>query len=373
MKKTSEDELKLLNLKSYPSRWNIIYNKIIRIDKEINDELIYYNLLIVLIQNIRNSKKPYEILSFLKSFMNLYSKLPFKNDSQNVTKKFILIGLSNCEYVDKISPRNFLEIFDALLNLSNNLLIWNDYINNKVMNPQLIYNGKLHQSILKYAQSKLAKNSFNEIFGMNEIPFELEKKIFSDNIEKYICYFPYSSRSDIERTIKKFSIILINSNKDKKIINADNEILDELLYYFVNIVIRKFIFGHEHKHIIEGLLFFLSNKIGEKINYFNSEAREDRGELFELKCYGKIFNSFNLFDLIFMLNEKYDDLNVNDHLQEFKKYLEKNKDFLNELNNFPKDQILSEIVHGIYKELSKENKISSNYNELSNKIITFKT
>ena len=220
LKKPAEDELKYLNIESYPSRWDTVYSKIIRIENEINDELIYYNLTNDLLQNIKNNEKPYEILSFLKEFMKLYNKLPFKNNLQNITKKFILIGLCNCEYVDKINPRNFLETFDNLLNLNNNLTIWNDYINNKIFNPNSFLEGKLHKSLLKFANSKLAKNSFKEIFGMKEIPVELEKEIFSNNIEKYICYFPYSSRSDTERTIKRFSMILINSNKNKKFLQS---------------------------------------------------------------------------------------------------------------------------------------------------------
>ena len=90
-----------------------------------------------------------------------------------------------------------------------------DYINAQMINPKFIFGGILHQSLLKFAKSNLAKSSFKEIFLKNEIPLEIEKKIYTDNIEKYIYYFPYSSRYNTERTIKRFSLILINYNKKK--------------------------------------------------------------------------------------------------------------------------------------------------------------
>ena len=88
MKKPAEDELKNLNIKIFPSRWDIIYRKIIRIDIESNDELIYYYLTNDLLENIKNSKNPYEILYFLKKYIIIYNKLPFKNDLQNETNLY---------------------------------------------------------------------------------------------------------------------------------------------------------------------------------------------------------------------------------------------------------------------------------------------
>ena len=89
-------------------------------------------------------------------------------------------------------------------------------------------------------------------------------------------------------------------------------------------------------------------------------------------CYGKVFKTFNLFDLFFMANEKYDNLDVDSHLLEYKKYCEKKKDIMTELKNFPKDQCLSELVSDIYKELLKDAQNNTTYQELSNKTIAYK-
>ena len=336
IKNPAKEELKYLNIKYIPSRWDIIYNKIIKIDKEENDELIYYNLTNDLLQNIRNNKNPYQIISFLSEFLKLYQEFHFKNNIGNITKKFILLGLTNCEYIDNKNQLNFLSIFKFILNLKDNLQVSDMYIKEQILNPNRIFNGKLHKSILKFAKSKLAKSSFKAIFNMEEIPIELENEIFNDNIEKYICYFPYSSLNDTERTLKRFSLILINCTKSKKIINIENPILDNLLDEFSNIVVRKFTFGHEHQHLSGGLLFLseIIPRLGtppykmenEKIVYdYNSDKKGERGELFEIKSYGKVFQIYNIYDLLFMANENYDNLDVNSHLEEFKNIVKKRK------------------------------------------------
>ena len=383
LKKPAEDELKNIKIKIIPSRWDIIYSKIIRIDTELNDELIYYNLTNDILENIKNSKYPYEILSFLKKFISIYNKLPFKNDLQKATKKFILTGLSNCEYVDKTNQTSFLKVLNFFLNSKFNLQMCDDHINAQIINPRIVFGGKLHQSILKFAKSNLAKSSFKEIFLINEIPKEIENEIFSDNIEKYIYYFPYKSRCDTERTIKRFFLILINTNRNKKILNVKNQILDDLLSDFANIVVRKFTFGHEHQHLSGGLLFFLGRikRIGtppykmfkEKLEYdYNSEEKGERGELFELKSYGKVFKTFNIFDLLFIANEEFDDLDIASHLQKYKNYCEKKKDLKTELQNFPKEQTLSELIGDIYEELLNDPQNDTIFKELSNKAIAYK-
>ena len=141
-----------------------------------------------------------------------------------------------------------------------------------------------------------------------------------------------------------------------------NEVIDNLLHDFVNIVIRKFIFSHEHPYLSGGLLFFSKNlnrinnphyKInnGEIIyNMDNKKEKGEIGEIFELLSYGKIFHLFKLFDLLFMANEKNDDLDIDTHLKIFNEYRNKKKDLKEELRNFPKDQILSDIVKEIFDE-----------------------
>ena len=117
LSKPADDELKYLNLKNIPSRWDTIYSKIIKIDKEQNDELIYYNLTNDLLQNIKNNRTPYEILHFLKEFKKIYNKFSFKSDLQNITKKFVLIGLCNCEYIEHKNPSSFFIDLSAFMTL----------------------------------------------------------------------------------------------------------------------------------------------------------------------------------------------------------------------------------------------------------------
>ena len=372
----AEEELKNIDIKNIPSRWNIIYLKITRIEIEQNDELIYYNQSNDLLNNIRTNKRPFNIIYFLKEFMKYYEK--FKNKLLNLTKKYFLLGLCNCEYVDtKIG--GYLD-FIKYLSLSNDSeLDIENHINN-YLNPNKYYDGKLQEAIKRFCQSNLAKTAFLKIFQLKEIPNELEKEIFSDNISKFICYFPFSSYDNTERTIRRQSLILINTTKDKKILYLKNSRLNELLTDFCNLVVRKFIFGHEHQHLSGGLLY-ISNQLNrlntpphkidsqELIYDFENKSRGERGEIFELLAYGKVFQIFTIFDLIFIANEENDKLNIDAHLIVFKEYCLKKKNLRDELKDFPKGQIFSDIINKIYNELIEDNE---SYKILTTKAIAYK-
>ena len=88
----------------------------------------------------------------------------------------------------------------------------------------------------------------------------------------------------------------------------------------------------------------------------NSEVRGERGEIFELLSYGKVFKVYSIFDLIFMADETNDNLNIDDHLKKYKEFRKKKKSLVEELKNFPKEQTLSDIVNEIYYELIKDQK-----------------
>ena len=358
----AEDELKNLKIKNIPSRWNYVYIKIIRLEKETNDELIFYSQTNDLLNNILNNKRAIEIIYFLKEFMTLFNKLSYKNYLPKFTKKFLLLGLCNCEFID---DSGFLEDLKYLV-INNDLLTNEKYIQYK-LNPEYIYNGKLQEIIIKFSKSKLASSAFIKIFKLKEIPTEIKNEIFDNNINKYICYFPYSSYDNTERTIRRLSLILINSHKNKKLIGLENNKLDKLLSVFSNIVIRKFTFGHEHQHLSGGLLFFLKktdrlstppHKIEKGILTYNNKNQEkgERGEIFEILCYGKVFKVFNIFDLIFIADESNDNLNIDEHFKKFEKYCKKKKELLEELKKFPEGQTLSEIVKKIYNELLNDKK-----------------
>ena len=368
MHRPAIEELKGLNIEIIPSRWNYIYLKIVKFEKETNDELIFYNLSNDLLNNIKNTARPFDIIYFLKEFMtNYYNKQKFNNNLCNTIKKFLYLGLTNCEYIDE-SIGSYLHTLKSIIGIDNQKI--SEKIVNDLLDPNNYYSGILHKIIIKFAQSKLAKSAFLKIYNYKEIPKELENFIFSDNIAKYIYYFPLSSYDNTERTLRRYPLILINTKKNKKLIIINNPVINSLLEKFVNIVVRKFIFAHEHQHLSGGLLFF-SKKInrintppyniikGELIyNYNEKEKKGERGLLFELLGYGKEIRLFTFLYLLFIANENNDNLDIDTHCKNYIEYKKKKKDLLYELKNFPKNQILSDIIEELFNELLKNSKIS---------------
>ena len=393
LEKPAKEELKDLDLNPIPSRWNIIYSKVIRIESEANEELIYYNATNDILQNIKTNKSPYDIIEFLKHFMEIYNKLPWKNEIKNNTKKFILLGLINCEFDYETESKDFISIFSSLL---KKIRFPFEFVEEFIISPLLNEKDKkgclLNDCILKFSNSNLAKDAFKIIFNKESIPLDLEKELFTDNIQKYICYFPYSSSYDTERTSKRFSLILINNYKRKSIFPLNLKKLEILLDDFIFIVVRKYIFGHEHQHLSGGLLFHsgVIDRIGTpthneeeikngNVKYNMDKAeRGERGEIFEKICYDKVYHTYSLFDLLFIANENNDELDVATHLKIFKEYKEKEKhkklDLMNELKNFPKGQVLSELISKIYTEILRlpEKERLDKIKELSNEAIAYK-
>ena len=363
LNKPAKDELKNFTLEEIPSRWNTIYSKIIHLENETNNELIYYNQTNDLLVNIRQNKRPFEIIYFLNEFMKLFNKFKYKKDLDQIPvniRLFLLLGLSNCEYIDY--NNGFLLDFIKIIDMEN-LSDVEKYIK-YILNPKYIYHGILQKVIIKFVNSKLAYSAFIKIFN-SEIPKDLKEEIFTNNITKYICFFPFSSYDNTERTLRRISMILINTCKDKKFASFKNNKLNILLSQFSNIVVRKHIFGHEHQHLSGGLLYFKKktkrisippHNIREGIVAYdeNSEVRGVRGEIFELLSYGKVFKVYSIFDLIFMADETNDNLNIDEHLKKYKEFRIKKKSLLEELKNFPKEQTLSDMVNEIYSELIKD-------------------
>jgi len=273
-------------------------------------------------------------------------------------------------------------------------------------NPKNYFDGLLYKMIEKYVSSNLSKTSLAKCFKIDLQRYEIvEDEICTKNIHKYIRMIPYCSNSDTGRTIKQYAKILIDPSKQKMMQSIknikelkDNDKLIELLEKFINIVDRKYIFEHEHNHLCNILLFFYyvdkdyeintppkkikDNKvvISKKIN---SEKNEDKdimnesGEIFETVAYGKVQKFFKLKQLLFIANEKNDELDVEQYK---KKYIETMSDnnCIEELFKAfrENDLILSDLVNNIYKELEKElSKIENSgksLNDLANEIIACK-
>ena len=61
--------------------------------------------------------------------MEIYNKLPWKNEIKNNTKKFNLLGLINCEFDYETESKDFIFIFSTLLNkISYPIKVVEDFI-----------------------------------------------------------------------------------------------------------------------------------------------------------------------------------------------------------------------------------------------------
>ena len=371
----ASEELKHLNIKEIPSRWDIIYSRVITFEKEKNLELIYYNLSNDLLNNIRIYKWPFEIIEALREYMSIIGNFKDDNKYSLLQKKFVLLGLCNSEYIDK---NNEHKCFSKYLK---------KIVKNKFegFDSKMVYNGLLEKIIVKYCKSKLAEDSFKKIFG--DVPIEIKNEILSDKIKNYIYYLPFDAYENIGRTLRRFSLILINPGKNEMIIRPKNLQLNEILCEFINITVRKLLFEHEHHHLAGGLLYFIgvferantpklklkNNKLVEIDDTDDLETEEEKnsvflsqekGEIFEMMCNGKIFNSFTLLDLLFIANEDNDELLMENHCQNYKEFI-KNKDLEDALKEFPTNQYLSNIVRQIYFYLLKDKESGGNeLNEL---------
>ena len=362
------DELKNLKIKKIPSRWNNIYTKIIQFESEENNELIFYCHTNDLLANILRNKRPFDNIYFLNEYMLIFQNFKFKNNKLPInTKKFLFFGLCNCENAQL--SNGYLDILEGIIKMDT-LLNIEQYIK-QILDPQNYYQGIPLKIIQNFANSKLASSAFIKIFK-SEIPKEIKEEIFTNNIAKYICFFPFSSYNITERTMRRFSLILINTNEKKMIVSFNNNKLNVLLLDFSNIVLRKLIFCHEHQHLSEGLLYFKKitkrlstppNEVVEGTITYDEKSikRGERGELFELLCYGKVYKVYSIFDLLFIADETNDNLDVDEHLKKYKEYHKKDKSLLDELKNFPKGQALSSLVNEIYCELSGD---TQTYGEL---------
>ena len=127
-------------------------------ENETNNELIYYNQTNDLLVNIKENKRPFKIIYFLNEFMKLLNKFKYKEDLDQIPaniKMFLLLGLSNCEYIDY--NNGFLLDFKKIINMKN-LSDIEKYIKG-VLNPEYIYNGILQKVILKFINSKFKKRN----------------------------------------------------------------------------------------------------------------------------------------------------------------------------------------------------------------------
>lgn len=372
-----------------------------------------------LIQNKNLYNKFYDSISFTLKKEKLLTIDEMKNEF--LKKKFIMeikdndIILKYKSYKSLFYIRNyskynitkaFIEFFCYYNNINENILsVKFDYL----INPKIYFNGLLYKIIEKYVTSNLCYTAINKCFNLDKFNHELiDKEIFTNNIHRYIRYIPYNSKNDTGRTMRKFCKILIDPSKQKmatNIINSicfQNENLYKYLEQFINIVYRKYTFEHEHNHLCNSLLFFLYTNSSDGVNTPPKEIRNNKicspkidvskiqnddsntiknyiytymdqneeikivfesGILFENIVYGKVHHFFTFKQLLFIANEKNDDLSVNEYTT---KFIEISKDKNNTeklLNEFPNGLILSDLVNKIYIELKNVIALPCNKNK----------
>ena len=100
----------------------------------------------------------------------------------------------------------------------------------------------------------------------------------------------------------------------------------------------------------------------------NKNILKESGYIFEKIAYGKVKSIFTLKQLLFIGNEKNDNLNVNEYR---KKFIEISKQNIDELfNAYDKNNILGELVQDIYILL--KNELGKDFDSLLNTLIVSK-
>jgi hypothetical protein len=321
------------------------------------------------------------------------------NANYTISGNSIIIKNNNFDYViDNYKNYNFnnnsiiglLEEFD----FSYQKYLQSKQKFNKFIDKKNFFDGLLNEIILNFAKSKLALTSIKKIFNINEDEYkQLFKEVTTEEILKYIYYLPYNNRFDTERTLKVFSKIIIDPFKELMDSSISTIILSSKLYEslkkFVNLVQRKYKFGHELHHLVTVLLFFLYKNNRRRINSLPKEVENNKvkilsekeykekknnpnvfkeaGNLFEFFIYGKVNVGFYLKELLFIANEKNDELNCEQYKIEYEKCQKKSIDEM--LNKFPRDQIFSKLILEIKEGFEEEKTLNKNFGKSAEEIL----
>jgi len=328
--KNNEDKMNLLNLYILKEDFEIDYNE---------DELINFNRLI--------QSMPVKKEDFIQN-----KKIKFQNEL--ITKK------DNKEYVihqiklnDDINVTIPLEKV-CISNLNNKNL-------NNNMNQKLYYNLDtllLDNEISLYIKD--IKSFLIKIIDSN-VYYQLIKKLFPDYYQYLVCNNNYDIKTYIKERIKfyPFQDLDLSGITDKlscytfiPTINFKNyyQAKNEDSYKVGLTIINSY---HEINHTNQCLIFFKGN---DK-NLFNTPEREgdeffrrEGGENFECLLFGKIMGNINLFQSLYILNEK----NYEQNLDEFRENFENIISIVKKTNG---NTNLIKIEDGIFKYFYEENKI----------------
>ena len=441
--KDLDDEEKEKMKKKF-NRWDYIYNKSIEFNDIYNEEYFYYKLSNNILRDLK--KGQLGIISRregIKFFYEFFEEMEKDKNKYQKYFNFICLSLLNAS-IDDNNREYFLDIIGAMmqelegnnLSLSEITKILDDLkvsysikekqINFKYKNKNFNFNyenynfdrekffvlleinkfsikknldtnrsfsfyidkknyfdGLLIDIISKYVKSNFSKTSIENLFRIKKESYkDLFEIVTTDKILDYIVFLPYNNFSDTNRTLKIYSKIVIDPNKNifneffsQKLISVR---LKTSLRKFVNIAKRKYLFEHEQQHLVTLLLFYLYINRKRRINYLPREINsseikfrltekykkrkneenviKEAGYSFELFCYGKKRPIlFKLKELLFIANENNDNLDCKQYRIQYNNCFEKKIDEL--LNSFTDEHILSNLINEIKEGLEEEKKI----------------
>lgn len=401
----------LISIKSKKETIKILFELFKKIEPKKKEYAKYFEFICLALLNgqINNNHEMKKIIDCIESeLQNKFFNLEEIKNFLNEKKITFFIKNNNIEiqynnYLYKIKNyQNYninKEVIDGLLFTGKFTykIYLNYFINfNAYTNGQIYYKGILNQVIKKYVRSNLAKESIEKLFSINKNNYKtLFEEVTTDKIMKYIYYLPYNSRLDTERALKIFSKIIIDPLKNLYIESVSNKFelqsIGAILNKFVNIVLRKFKFGHEHHHLASILLFYLYvNKSRHmKIHSFPKEIDVNSIEVltedcykekkinknifkkaeyyFEYFVYGKRQAKFSLKQILFIANEENEELDCNSFKEKYNECEAATLDYM--LQSFPQNQVLSSLVNEIRENFEEEAQLQSNYGKTAENIL----
>ena len=324
------------------------------------------------------------------SYMNLDDiklYLTKKNYKYEIDDRKIIINYQNNKFIiDDYTRYNINEeLLNSILGIKRfrfNEILRNNTKFTELLNNANYMNGLFLEVIKKYSKSNIVHSSIQKLFKIEKEENRQLFYILSNHIEDYIYFLPYNCFFDTERTSKNPMKIIIDTHKEKyykDINNLDNNFeLYNILKDFCNIAYRKFAFGHEIHHLTTVLLYFLYINEDSSLNSLtkeitsdgevnilpdyepknlkkNSNIQKEAGNLFELLCYGKVQQNLTLKQLLFIVDENNDNLDYKSFKEKYENFTKKTLKEI--LEQFPKDQILSEYVKKIKENLEKNKTI----------------
>ena len=342
---------------NYNNNYNINYNY--------NDE--FFMMVAKSIKNEYNNHHFFGIEEIKKCLNSV-------NANYTISGHSITIKYKNIDYIiDNYKNYNF-NNYNIFGLLDESEFSYQHYLQSnqkfhKFIDKQNFFDSILNKIILNFSKSNLALTSIKKIFNINENEYkQIFKEVTTEEIIKYIYYLPYNNIFDTERTLNIFLKIIIDPFKDLMNRSISTIILTDKLYEnlkkFVNLVHIKYKFGQELHHLVTVLLFFLYKNNKRHVNSLLKEIENNKVEILLGKS---IKVGFYLKDLLFIANEKNDELDCEQYKIEYEKCHSKSIDEM--LNEFPTDQAFSKLILEIKEGFKEEKSLNFNFGKSAEEIL----